>query len=103
MTARGITHSYKRLTELQFDSYRKCMSVIVKDIDEKIHVLSKGAETAMLEACVTGDKEKSEQQITSFASLGLRTLVLGHKVISEDQFLAFSNALETSSQSLVNR
>ena len=103
VTARGVTHSYRRLSELQFDSYRKCMSVIMKDIDEKIHVLSKGAETTMLEACVTGvtgDREKTEQQITSFASLGLRTLVLGHKVISEDHFTAFSNALESSSQSL---
>ena len=100
VTARGVTHSYRRLSELQFDSYRKCMSVIMKDIDEKIHVLSKGAETTMLEACVTGDKEKTEQQITSFASLGLRTLVLGHKVISEDHFTAFSNALESSNQSL---
>ena len=69
VTARGVTHSYRRLSELQFDSYRKCMSVIMKDIDEKIHVLSKGAETTMLEACVTGDMEKTEQQITSFASL----------------------------------
>ena len=100
VTARGVTHSYRRLSELQFDSYRKCMSVIMKDIDEKIHVLSKGAETTMLEACVTEDKEKTEQQITSFASLGLRTLVLGHKVISEDHFTAFSNALESSNQSL---
>ena len=57
----------------------------------------------MLEACVTGDKEKTEQQITSFASLGLRTLVLGHKTISEEQWTAFSLALDTTNQSLVNR
>lgn len=32
-----------------------------------------------------------------------RTLVLGHKTISEEQFEAFASALATSSQSIVNR
>ena len=100
VTARGITHSYQKLAELSFDSYRKCMSVIIKDIDEKLHVFSKGAETTMFEACVSGDIDKTEQQITSFANIGLRTLVLGYKTISEEQYTAFNDALETSSQSL---
>ena len=52
--AKGITYSYQKSAELSFDSYRKCMSVIVKDIDEKIHVFCKGAETTMFEACISG-------------------------------------------------
>ena len=101
VTARGITHTYQKLEELQFDSYRKCMSVIVKDLDEKIHVLSKGAETTMFEACVeNSDVESMEQQVEGFAKLGLRTLVLGHKIISEEQYTAFKNALDTSHQSM---
>ena len=103
VTARGITHSYEKMEELQFDSYRKCMSVIVKDIDEKIHVLCKGAETTMFEACEENtDKETMEQQVEGFAKLGLRTLVLGYKIISEDQLSAFKHALATSSKNLVN-
>ena len=66
-------------------------------------MLSKGAETTMLAACVSGDLASTEQHITSLASLGLRTLVLGHKTISEEQWTAFSLALDTTSQSLVNR
>ena len=57
----------------------------------------------MLAACVSGDLASTEQHITSLASLGLRTLVLGHKTISEEQWTAFSLALDTTSQSLVNR
>ena len=57
----------------------------------------------MLAACVSGDLASTEQQITRLASLGLRTLVLGHKTISEEQWTAFSLALDTTSQSLVNR
>ena len=54
INAKGITYYYQKLAELSFDSYRKCMSVIVKDIDEKIHVLCKGAETTMFESCISG-------------------------------------------------
>ena len=57
----------------------------------------------MLAACVSGDLASTEQHITSLASLGLRTLVLGHKTISEEQWTAFSLALDTTTQSLVNR
>ena len=57
----------------------------------------------MLAACVSGDLASTEQQITRLASLGLRTLVLGHKTISEEQWTAFSLALDTTTQSLVNR
>ena len=48
-------------------------------------------------------KEKTEQQITSFATQGLRTLVLGQKTITEEEYLAFTASLDLASQSLVNR
>ena len=41
--------TFHRLCELEFDSFRKCMSVVVKDeATGIIHVVSKGAETAVL-------------------------------------------------------
>ena len=41
--------TFHRLCELEFDSFRKCMSVVVKDeATGIIHVVSKGAETAIL-------------------------------------------------------
>ena len=103
VNARGITHVYEKMHELTFDSFRKCMSVIVKDIDNTLHVFSKGAETTMFAACTRSDVTKTEQQLTSFARLGLRTLVLGHKTISEDEHKSFTNSMEIASQSLVNR
>ena len=103
VNARGITHTFQKLEELTFDSFRKCMSVIVKDIDNTYHVLSKGAETTMFAACTKSDLTKTEQQITGFATQGLRTLVLGQKTITEEEYLAFTASLELASQSLVNR
>ena len=71
-----------------------------------LHVLSKGAESAMYSACglTEGeDKDLVDRHVQTFANLGLRTLVLGHKVITEQQFESFNTALESSSQSMVNR
>ena len=46
---------YKKLVELQFDSYRKCMSVIVRpkhtSDEDVIYVFVKGAETSVLPNC----------------------------------------------------
>ena len=41
--------TFRRLCELEFDSFRKCMSVVVRDDATGIvHVVAKGAETAIL-------------------------------------------------------
>ena len=40
---------FEKLEELEFDSFRKCMSVVVRDDATGIvHVVAKGAETAIL-------------------------------------------------------
>ena len=78
--ARGITHTFTRLAELPFDSFRKCMSVIVRDIDGVIHVLSKGAETAMFQSCLPSqDQELLSSHCDTFASLGLRHQIVTSK------------------------
>jgi magnesium-transporting ATPase (P-type) len=46
---------------------------------------------------------RTDEHICQFACLGLRTLVLGHKIISQEQFNTFSLELETANQSIVNR
>ena len=75
------TVSFRKLCELEFDSYRKCMSVVVRDNETGVvHVVSKGAETAMLPKCVSGPVTATATVVDNFASEGLRTLVFGHKV-----------------------
>ena len=42
--AKGKRLHFEKLCDLEFDSYRKCMSVVVRDARGRIHVLCKGAE-----------------------------------------------------------
>lgn len=94
---------FQKLEELEFDSFRKCMSMIVRDPKGQIHVLTKGAESAMLCMCDSGPLADVADAVDVFARRGLRTLVFGHKSVTEDEYKRFSAALETARQSIVNR
>lgn len=76
------------------------MTLIVRDSEGILHVLSKGAEIAMLPVCNRGPIEATRNIVDSFAEEGLRTLVLAHKTISEQEYEVFAADLETAKQSL---
>ncbi len=98
---------FQKLEELEFDSFRKCMSVIVRDCaDGKIHVLSKGAESTMLEKCSDSGSAVVAGiagVVNDFAVKGLRTLVLGYRRVTDDEYGVFKATLELARQSIVNR
>eukprot|EP00095_Tigriopus_kingsejongensis_P003263 snap_masked-scaffold69_size418775-processed-gene-3.10 protein:Tk03263 transcript:snap_masked-scaffold69_size418775-processed-gene-3.10-mRNA-1 annotation:"hypothetical protein DAPPUDRAFT_315465" len=99
----GEVKHFQRLQELEFDSYRKCMTVIVKDRTGIIHVLTKGAEVAILPICQSGPIQATNRVVANFAEDGLRTLLFAHKIISVQEFEAFQAQLECAKQSMVNR
>ena len=105
MTVKYKSHNltFQKLAELEFDSFRKCMSVIVKDANGNISLLTKGAETSMLPICVSGPVQATSRTVDDFASEGLRTLVLGFKTLSYEDYQAFVADLEQAKQSIVNR
>lgn len=97
--------SYKKLTELPFDSHRKCMSVVIKEISDAgtIHVLTKGAETAIFPVSIVGPREETRLAVDKFGNEGLRTLVFAYKVITKDEFDEFAASLAIAKLSIVNR
>ena len=108
--AKDQIHTYKKLAELQFDSYRKCMSVIVRpkyasdtDLEDTIYLFVKGAETSVLPVCIAGPVEETKKVVQTFAEDGLRTLVYAYKMITREQLNIFSEQLEAARQSIVNR
>ena len=103
LTVEEEKHVFVKVAELPFDSFRKCMSVIVRDREDVLHVLCKGAETTMVAACTSGPIEETGAHVDSFASMGLRTLVMAHKTITPEELEEFDQRLEEANQSFVNR
>ena len=79
-----IIMKYEILDILEFDSTRKRMSIILKDLKlNKIYVLCKGAESFVINNCINSNefKEICYSDINKFALNGWRTLALSMKEI----------------------
>lgn len=82
---------YEKLAFLEFNSVRKRMSVIVRDPQSKKIVLyTKGADSTVKELIHPGiDKQEIEltqQHIDNLSVKGLRTLMLGKKNLTEEEY-----------------
>lgn len=72
----GKLQKYKQRHMLDFDPTRKRMSVIIEDEKGSKYVLSKGAETAILPRCRSGDVESVERHITDYAKVCITVIVV---------------------------
>jgi phospholipid-translocating ATPase len=90
---------YQLLNILEFNSARKRMSVVVKQLDggdERLFLLTKGADNVIFERLKAGGDELkavTETHLSDFANNGLRTLTLAYKVLQG----AFSSSPVTNS------
>lgn len=91
------TKKYELLVEMPFDSDRKRMSVLVRDMETGvIKLLSKGADTVMnkrIDWRLTSVEEHSLSQeiMDVFCKEGLRCLVLAEREISENEYKAWKD------------
>ena len=53
--------------------------------------------------CISGPVDATQKVVDDFASEGLRTLVFGHKIISEEEYEAFKASLAAAKQNLSDR
>ncbi|KAJ4752769.1 Phospholipid-transporting ATPase [Rhynchospora pubera] len=95
--------TYDLLNVLEFNSARKRMSVIVRDENGKLLLLSKGADSVMFERL---SKEKSDYEeitkvhINTYADAGLRTLVLAYREIDENEYAYFNKKFTDAKNSV---
>lgn len=99
---------YELLNVLEFNSTRKRMSVIVRKHDEsgRLFLLCKGADNVIFERLAKGNDEvrsKTDSDLQYFASEGLRTLCLGYRIISEEEYESWSEAYHDASVAMENR
>ncbi|CAN6444514.1 unnamed protein product [Victoria cruziana] len=91
-----VERSYKLLTVIEFSSSRKRMSVIVKNEENQILLLSKGADSVMFERLAEKGRdfeEKTKEDINEYADAGLRTLVVAYRELDEEEYKNFSEEL----------
>lgn len=90
-----IRHDYKRIKEIPFDSFKRYMTVIVKNNNEKIAYI-KGAFSSISQKCTriyengderlftSSDKQKIQAICDSFAEDAMRVLAFGYKKLSRN-------------------
>ena len=102
----GQMRQYELLHILEFDSTRKRMSVIFRDLQkDKIIIFCKGAETAIFKNCSTnaGDIARCNADIKRFAEQGWRTLALSFRELTQEQFTEIESTLLEAYNDLINR
>lgn len=98
---------YELLTVLEFSSVRKRMSVVVKRAtDGRIFLLTKGADSVIFERSAAGQDEfkaTTDEALEEFANKGLRTLCLGYKELSDEEYENFAQQYHEASVALEHR
>jgi magnesium-transporting ATPase (P-type) len=90
----GQRKTFELLVEMEFSSDRRRMSVILRADDGQIHLICKGADSVIVDRLATSDSNRAMLSVTSahldaFSQQGLRTLLLGYKVLSDEQWMTW--------------
>jgi phospholipid-translocating ATPase len=99
----GVIEDYKILQIMEFSSERKRMSVIVQGPNNQIKIYTKGADDVIFQRIISSTVIPTDS-INHFASIGLRTLCMAGKVLSQREFEDWRTESYTpASTSLENR
>ena len=105
----GEELNFKFLNVLEFNSTRKRMSVVMRDMQtQEIILLTKGADSIMFDLLSmqgkhSTAKEKIKEYVDRYATEGLRTLVLTKKVLDEDTYATWNLEQTEATLSIDNR
>ena len=95
--------TYTQLHELEFDSVRKRMSVLVQnDVTRALRLYVKGADDVVLPV-VRNDNPRVTQQINAFAAAGLRTLVVAYRDLSQAEYNSWHSVFHAANTAMMNR
>jgi magnesium-transporting ATPase (P-type) len=89
LVVKGLPVKEDRVTirqEIEFNADRKRMSVLLEWGDEFM-CITKGADSAMEPLLTQPYSESDNQAITDFSKMGLRTLVVGSRKLSKEDYL----------------
>ncbi|XP_047341133.1 putative phospholipid-transporting ATPase 9 [Impatiens glandulifera] len=99
----NVEREYKILNVLEFNSTRKRMSVIVIDKNEKILLLSKGADNVMFERLAKNGRKfekETREHVNEYADAGLRTLILAYRELNKEEYEEFNKKFVVAKNSV---
>ncbi|XP_015879082.2 probable phospholipid-transporting ATPase 8 [Ziziphus jujuba] len=88
-TGKGVDRVYELLHVLEFSSSRKRMSVIVRNAENQLLLLCKGADSVMFERLAKDGRMfevQTKDHINKYAEAGLRTLVIAYRELNEEEY-----------------
>ena len=104
VTIRGQEFYYEVLSIFDFDSTRKRMSVILKDLQSQKHVLlCKGAESSIFKCCKSGAIQAASADIKQFSLQGWRTLALAHRTLSAKEYEEIDRKVKAAYSDIIKR
>ena len=75
------------------------MSVVIRDPrDKRIQLLTKGADSIIKERLSPRQKLNLDLELEKCSKIGLRTLLVGMRIISEDEYANFQRKLKAIPQ-----
>eukprot|EP00298_Acanthocystis_sp_HF-20_P017871 c21850_g3_i7.p1 GENE.c21850_g3_i7~~c21850_g3_i7.p1 ORF type:complete len:785 (+),score=338.89 c21850_g3_i7:40-2355(+) len=102
-----VENIFEVLRVLEFTSERKRMSVILKTPQNKILLLTKGADTEIQKRLSPNSNkllmEKTAEHLVEYACDGLRTLVLGYNYLTQEKYDEWNQRYDEASVALKDR
>ncbi|XP_016962031.1 phospholipid-transporting ATPase VD isoform X1 [Drosophila biarmipes] len=112
MPTTGAPREYEILKVLPFDSSRKCMSIVVRQIGtQEIVLYTKGADSSIMPVLVPCShnspegilREQTQQQLDRYAREGLRILVMAKRTLNSADYTDWWARHQEIEMSLENR
>ncbi len=107
-TAVGNTEEWEVLNVIEFTSSRKRMTVLVRSPKGQVKVLTKGADTMVMERLGNSAKSRKYQEATighleAFAQEGLRTLVLASRSVTDSEYNTWAQVYHKATTNVANK
>ncbi|XP_039126290.1 putative phospholipid-transporting ATPase 9 [Dioscorea cayenensis subsp. rotundata] len=103
VSRKTVESSYRLLNILEFSSSRKRMSVIVRNEEGELLLLSKGADSVMFERLGENGREfedKTRAHTNNYADEGLRILILAYRKLDEAEYETFNRKFTEAKNSV---
>ena len=103
----GKPERFTPLKVLEFNSTRKRMSVIIREPEGRILMITKGADSVIYERLREDHpaqmKDVTTRDLEDFANAGLRTLCIAYRYLEETEYLEWSKIHDEAAAALQDR